>query len=315
MVHLAKVIDVKTVTVGPEEIRDAVPMSEAIGAVRQAFIDLAAGDFEMPNRLALGNGRFLVMSAHHRPSSSLMVKTLSLDFDRTPAITGTVVWSENGRIDHLVADAGAVTMIRTGAIVGVATDLLAASRPTRLVLIGAGAQGADQVRAVHAVRPLTSLTVVDRDPQRAESLLKSLADELGGVELGTHKDADSAVGGADVVCCATNAEQPLFRLESLPDRVHVNAIGSFRPNMRELPDELLGSATILVDDCEAIVAEAGEIIHAMEANVITRGDLRELGPSLAMRLESSRPKSVFKTVGVAVQDWAIAQLLATKFLP
>ena len=304
----------KTVTVGTDEIREAIPMSEAISAVRQAFIDLASGDFEMPTRVSLRNGAFLVMSAHHRGSASLMVKTLSVNFDRTPAIMGTVVWSETGRVDHLVADAGAVTTLRTGAIAGVATDLLAPHQPARLVLIGAGAQGADQVRAVHAVRPLTSLTVVDRNPRRAEGLIASLVDELGGVKLETLDDANSAVGDADVICCATNAEQPLFRVESLPDRVHVNAIGSFRPSMRELPDALLANATIVVDDRDAVIAESGEIIHALAANVITREDLYELGPALVSHLALSCPKSVFKTVGVAVQDWAIAQLLAAKFL-
>ena len=304
----------KTVTVGPEEIRAAVPMSEAIAAVRQAFIDLATGHFEMPARAVLRDGSFIVMSAHHRASASLMVKTLSLNFDRVPAIAGTVVWSETGRVDHLVADAGAVTTLRTGAVAGVATDLLAAQVPARLVLIGAGAQGADQVRAIHSVRPLVSLTVVDRDPRRAEGLLVSLVDELGGVELATHYDADLAVGNANIVCCATNAEAPLFRAESLADRVHVNAIGSFRPSMRELPDELLANATVVVDDRDAVMAEAGEIIHALQAHVITRTQLSELGPALVSHLKSTRSKSVFKTVGVAVQDWAIAQVLATRFL-
>ncbi|MEU0214805.1 hypothetical protein ABZ281_06600, partial [Streptomyces sp. NPDC006265] len=100
----------KAMTVGEPEIREAVTMKEAIEAVRQAFVDLAGGEFEMPTRTALREGQFLVMSAHHRSTASAMFKTLSLNFARQPAITGTVIWSETGRLDHLIADAGSVTM-------------------------------------------------------------------------------------------------------------------------------------------------------------------------------------------------------------
>lgn len=105
----------KTITISERELREAVTMREAIDAVRRGFIDLANGEFEMPVRTVLKDGQFLVMPVHHRTTASAMIKTLSLNFERTPAIAGTVVWSETGRLDHLVADAGAVTTLRTGA--------------------------------------------------------------------------------------------------------------------------------------------------------------------------------------------------------
>jgi ornithine cyclodeaminase len=267
----------------------------------------------MPARTVLGDGRFLVMAAHHWPTASAMIKTLSLNFDRRPAIAGTVVWSETGRLDHLVADAAAVTTLRTGAAVGVATDLLAAPDAGRLTLIGAGAQAPDQVRAVHAVRPLRRLTVVNRHPERARALIEELAPELPGAELGTATDAAEAVRDAEIVCCATTATRPLFPETALPERVHVNAIGAFRPTMRELPDELLASATVVVDELDAVLEESGEIIQALDAGAIAKDDLTELGAALTARPKDSG-RTVFKTVGVAVQDWAIARLLTAKFL-
>jgi ornithine cyclodeaminase len=304
----------KTVTVGTCEIREAVSMSEAIDAVRGAFVDLAAGVFEMPTRTVLRDGQFLVMSAHHRPTASAMIKTLSLNFDRRPAIAGTVVWSETGRLDHLVADAGAVTPLRTGAAVGVATDLLAPPEAGRLTVIGAGGQAPDQVRAVHAVRPIRRLTVVDHHPGRAEALLSALKPELGDAELRTEADPDTAVRDAEIVCCATTATRPLFSEAALPEQVHVNAIGAYRPTMRELPDELLASGTVVIDELAAILEESGEIIHALEAGAITQDALTELGTALTSGIGHGR-RTVFKTVGLAVQDWAIAHLLAGKFLP
>lgn len=303
----------RTVTVGAGEIRAAVSMAEAIDAVRRGFVDLAAGAFEMPARTVLGDGRFLVMAAHHRPTASAMIKTLSLNFDRRPAIAGTVVWSETGRLDHLVADAAAVTTLRTGAAVGVATDLLAAPDAGRLTLIGAGAQAPDQVRAVHTVRPLRRLTVVDRHPERARALVEELAPELAGAELGTATDAAEAVRDAEIICCATTTTRPLFPEAALPERVHVNAIGAFRPTMRELPDELLATATVVVDELDAVLEESGEIIHALDAGAIAKDDLTELGTALTARPDHGG-RTVFKTVGVAVQDWAIARLLTAKFL-
>ncbi|MFR9798857.1 ornithine cyclodeaminase family protein [Streptomyces sp. MS06] len=303
-----------TTTVTEREIREAVTMKEAIDAVRDGFIDLAGGMFEMPTRIALNDGQFLVMATRHRPTSSAMIKTLSVNFRRTPAITGIVVWSEAGRPDQLVADAGPVTALRTGAVVGVATDLLAAPQADRLTLIGAGGQAPDQVRAVHAVRPLRRLTVVDTDPRRARTLLQTLETELAGVDLDTATDADHAVSEADIVCCATPATQPLFQASALPARVHVNAIGAFRPTMRELPDDLLADSRVVIDELDAVLQESGEIIHALEAGAITQDSLAELGHALTGPPVPHGGRTVFKTVGVATQDWAVARLLADKFL-
>ncbi|WP_410579323.1 ornithine cyclodeaminase family protein [Amycolatopsis sp. lyj-108] len=303
------------VTLGPEEIRSAVSMSAAIDAVRNGFLALRRGEFEMPTRTVLRDGGFLVMSTHHRPTASAMIKTLSLDFDgRVPAIVGTVVWSELGHGRHLVADATEVTRIRTGAIVGVATDLLAPPEAKTCALIGAGGQAADQIRAVHAVRPLTELRIVARGPERARALAKVLVEELHLDTVHVETDVDEAVRDADIVCCATTSTTPLFSHLSLADHAHVNAIGAFRPTMRELPDELLAEATVVIDERDAVLEESGEIIHALEAGAITEDDLIELGTALTDGIPKRSGRTVFKSVGVAMQDWAIADLLARAFL-
>jgi ornithine cyclodeaminase/alanine dehydrogenase-like protein (mu-crystallin family) len=310
---------VQVVTIGPEEVRAAVPMPAAMQAVRDGFLALARGEFELPARTALRDGAFLVMSAHHRPTASAMIKTLSLNFrGRDPAIAGTVVWSELGHTVHLVADAAEVTRIRTGAIVGVATALMAPPGARTCTIIGAGSQAADQVRAVHAARPLAGVTVVDHHPGRAELLAELLAAELPHTAVSTGADAEEAVGGADIVCCATPATAPLFRLGALKSTVHVNAIGAYRPSMRELPDELLADAAVVVDERAAALEESGEIIHAIQAGVITSADLTELGAALTAgfpRRTAETGRTAFKTVGVAAQDWAIAALLARRCLP
>ncbi|MBP2328844.1 ornithine cyclodeaminase/alanine dehydrogenase-like protein (mu-crystallin family) [Kibdelosporangium banguiense] len=100
----------------------------------------------------------------------------------------------------------------------------------------------------------------------------------------------------------------------LPARVHINAIGAFRPTMRELPDDLLAEATVVIDDRAAILDESGEILHALSSGAIVADDLIVLGEALS-HPPARRDRTVFKTVGVAAQDWALARVLAAKFLP
>jgi len=165
------------------------------------------------------------------------------------------------------------------------------------------------------VRPLRSLTIVDRDGGKAARIAEELAAELAGVNIAVSTDIDAAVSDVDIVCCATSATDPLFEASTLPEHVHVNAIGAFRPTMRELPSELLGDATVLIDEKQAILEESGEILHALDAGLIREDDLIELGSALRKGISDRKQRTVFKTVGVAAQDWAIARLLATKFLP
>lgn len=241
-----------------------------------------------------------------------MIKTLCLSFGgRVPAIMGAVVWTDLQGSTTLVADAAAVTSLRTGAVVGVATDLLAPPDAATCALIGAGAQAADQIRAVHAVRPLRSLRIVGGQTlNRAEPLAGKLQSQLGITHVSVERHADQAVRDAAIVCCATPATAPLFDANSLLPTAHVNAIGAFRPTMRELPDELLADALVVVDEKVAILEESGEVIHAIDNGVISEADLVELSTALQTGMIRRGGRTVFKSVGVAVQDWAIAQLLA-----
>lgn len=306
----------EAVTLTAGEVRGSVSMAEAIAAVRGGFIGLASGDFEMPVRTNLGDGKFLVMAAHHRPTGTAVVKSMSLNFaGREPAIIGMVNWLDLHGTGRLLADASAVTALRTGAAAGVATDLLARPDAATLTVIGAGGQAADQVRAVCAVRAITDVTVAARRKEKADALVGRLRAEFPGLRIEADTDIATAVADADVVCCATTATEPLFPVLALRPDVHVNAVGAFRPTMRELPDELLADAgTVYVDETEAILEESGEIIHALASGAIDRASLLEIGRALGEGSVSRSGRTVFKSVGLAIQDWAVVRLLAERFL-
>jgi len=296
-----------------EQTLAAVSISDAIGAVRAGFVSLAAGELEMPQRTAFDQGAYLVMAARHAPTRSLMTKILSLNFEgRSPAIVGSVVYTTLDSVDQVVLDAGAVTALRTGAASGVATDLLAPAGASSCAMVGAGAQAAFQVRAMHAVRPLSQLTVADTDRRRAEELAALLSQELAGVSVDATDRPRSAVRGKDIVCCATNSTVPLFEADDLSPRAHVNAIGAYRPTMHELPGDLLASSFVCVDQLDAVLAESGEIIDALSGGQLRPADLTELGAALSRPDLPTPGRTVFKTVGVAMQDWAIAALVAKR---
>jgi ornithine cyclodeaminase len=235
-----------------------------------------------------------------------VVKKIGIALDQVPAIRATVIWTGGG--EQLVADGTSITTLRTGAVVGVATDLLAPADASRLTLIGTGAQAPDQVRAVLAVRRIAAVIVTGRSADRAAALCTTLAGEFPDVKFTPSTSIDDAIADADIVCCATSSSTPLFDAEALPERVHVNAIGAFRPTMRELPRNLLATASIvLVDQQEAALEESGEIIDAMSSGALT--NLVELGPALSDPPQPSG-RTVFKSVGIGAQDWAIAAALA-----
>jgi ornithine cyclodeaminase/alanine dehydrogenase-like protein (mu-crystallin family) len=305
---------VNSVIVGDDDVRAAVPMDAAIDAVRDAFRDVRAGNFEAPARQVLNDGSLLVMSAYHRPTRSAVVKTLSFSLGRTPSLCGTVGWYELDRPDTLTASAQAMTALRTGAITGVATDLLAPRSAGDMAMIGAGALAHDLVRAVHTVRPLRSLSIHDLDDAKAGSLAARLAEELPGVRVRVAADVREAVSQADVVTCATTSKRPLFASAWLRPEVHVNAVGAFRPDMHELPPELLAESHVVVDDAAACLEEAGEIIDAVRSGLLRRDSLTEL--SAIIDTPSARStRTVFKTVGISAQDWAVGARLAEKYLP
>lgn len=289
--------------VDDREVRRLVTLEAAIPAVLTAMTALSEGRLEQADRQLLGGGS-LVMTAHDSFTGSTVVKLWS---GHRGSAWGTLLWDDpRGR---LVAGAGAITALRTGAIVGAATDKLAAPQARRLGTLGAGHLALDQVRAVCAVRPIERMKVWSRQPAHALAFAQQVREDMPHLAVQVVVTTREAVREADVVCCATPATKPLFRLEDLMPEVHVNAVGSFRERMHELPQALLaGARQVVVDQKSACLRESGEIIRAVGSGAMDADDLVELG---TLRTSSfGRRRTVFKSVGVAAQDWAIGKLLA-----
>lgn len=267
------------------DTRVSLPMPDAVEAMRHAF----SGESETPLRTLVGGT--LVMPG--RLGDTMAVKVVST----VPGNPAGLVMVFSGDGSPLgIVDGPTLTAIRTGAVCGLATDLLAPDSTSTLAMLGAGAMAFDQVEAIRAVRPLSRVVVWSRSSERAEALAR----RVGGVAA---VSADDAVSVADIVSCATPATEPIFAAESVRSGAHVNAVGAFTPEMVELPSGLVETAYVVVDDVDAAAAEAGDLLQAGRAPDTT---LREV--LAGTHPEIVRDITVFKSVGIAAQDVAAAEM-------
>jgi ornithine cyclodeaminase len=267
------------------ETRQALPMRDAIRAMEHAF----SAEAETPMRTIVGSS--LVMPG--RLEDIIAVKVVSTVPGDPAGLV--VVFAPDGSPLGLV-HGPTLTAIRTGAVCGLATALLATNGASTLAMLGAGAMAFDQIEAVRTVRPIDRVMVWSRDAVNA----RLLAEMVGG----EHVDhADEAAAQADVISCATPATSPIFSESSVREGTHVNAIGAHTPEMAELSPELLERAYVVVDDLAAAAEEAGDLI---QAGRLPDTSLRELLAGTSP--EIGEDVTVFKSVGVAAQDVAAAHL-------
>jgi ornithine cyclodeaminase len=298
-------------------LRSLVPMPDAIEASRTAFTAAAAGELTGPLRTALSRHRVLVMPAEHS-SGSAIVKVLSLQPDGwkegLPSIGGSVLWVDgaSGRIAAQL-DAASLTALRTGAASGLATSLLAPPGSSALAMLGAGGQAADQVDAVCAVRPISEVRVFSRRRDRRESLCAQLTAAHPGVTFRPSGSSAEAVRGADVICTATRSSVPLFEDCDLGPDVHINAVGAYTAQMCEIPAAAFARASIVaIDQRAAAAAEAGDLIQAIAAGQLRADSLVEIGELLAGHTGPPGGLTIFKSVGIAAQDWALGELVVSR---
>jgi ornithine cyclodeaminase len=298
-------------------LRSLVPMADAIEASALAFTAIGLGELSSPMRSTLSNDRTLLMSAEHR-SGSAVVKVITSVPDGwstgRPSIEGSVLFIDGrtGRVDAIL-DAGALTALRTGAASGLATSLLATPDAAVLAMLGAGDQAADQIAGVRAVRPIREVRVFSRRHERSAGLCEVLSRGESGVTFTPVVSSREAVRGADVVCTATRSTSPLFELEDLKPVVHLNAVGAFRKEMCELPPAAFAHASVVVvDQLEAALAEAGDLIRALDAGLLRADSLVTVADLLSGSAGPPGGLSIFKSVGIAAQDWALADLVARR---
>lgn len=303
---------------GAEALRQSLTMTETIEAMKGAFAAYSSGAATVPQRIALpippDDGVLLIKPAL-LPDEAVGAKLVSAFPGNAakgrPVISGLVILFDPATGEPVgLCDGGFLTAWRTGAASGAATDLLASTDATVGAVIGCGAQGRTQALAIDTVRQLEEIRLFDLHQAGVEAFAEEMAPQLSArlVPVGS---VEEAVAGADVICTATTAREPVIRGKFLADGAHLNGVGSFTPAMCEVDGAAIARAFIVVDSRSAARTEAGELIRAAGDGITDPDDWVELGEivngdhpgrELGSRL------SFFKSVGLAVQDMAAAAL-------
>ncbi len=298
------------------DVRAAVDMPAAIDAMRGAFSALADGGAIVPLRLALETeyGVSLLMPAHITASGRMGAKIVSVNPGNAelglPVIQAVVLVLDplTGRTLALM-DGTWLTALRTGAVGGLAADLLAVSDASTVALFGAGVQARTQLQAVRCVRPVTEVRVVSASGASADALVS----ELEGVFARRVDDPDEAIEGAHIIIAATNSSTPVFDGAKVEPGTHVTGVGSFTTDMREVDTALVRRARVIVDQREAVLAEAGDIAGPIADGVVDESVMAAEIGAVILGTEAGRtsPEEItfFKSVGSAVQDISIAGLV------
>ncbi len=304
------------------DIQRCFTMTDAIAAMRVAFQALSAEQVQMPQRLAVelqDQGAILLMPSVLQTNEEhafgvKLVTQMPHNLERNlPRSYATILLLDAVTGKTLAVLEGSwLTAVRTGAASGLATDLLAHPDAAVLTLFGAGAQALTQVVAMHTVRPLREVRVVNRSDERYQTLVARLRQVLGESCPTIHRvrEAAEALAGASLVVCATSATEPLFHGRDVEVGTHINAIGAFTPAMCELDGETLARARIVVDQREAALIEAGDLLRSLAQGAIAGPETWiELGDLVTGKQPVHQHKqeiTVFKSVGLGVQDVAAA---------
>jgi ornithine cyclodeaminase/alanine dehydrogenase-like protein (mu-crystallin family) len=293
------------------ELRDQVSVTDAILALESA---LNAGDLQAPPRahLSVPGGELLLMPAASPQGVGVKLVTIGHGNPERglPLIAGLyVLFDRDTLAPTLTLDGAALTALRTAAVSALATRYLAVPDAHRLMLFGAGRQAHAHLEAMSAVRPIEQVVVVDAHLAPAEALVAEAQARGLDARVGSPDD----VREADIVCTCTTSATPVFAGALLREGAHVNAIGAYRPDVRELDDDLMSRAKIVVESEQAALAEAGDLLIPLRSGVLDRSaivaDLAALVGGAMVRT-SDQEVTVFKSVGIAWEDLAIASAAA-----
>ena len=293
------------------EVRELLDLDQLVDALADAHRDLSAGEASMPPRIAAmvqeRQGLLGVMPAY-LPSAGLACKLVTLfpqNTDRHTHQAVIVVFDPENGTPLALMDGTYITATRTAAGSALATRLLAREDAEVLALLGTGVQAHSHALALPRVRRFTEIRVAGRDRARAEALAQ---------EIGPHARAvssyEEAIRNADVVAATTHSTDPIVRREWLSPGVHVNSVG-LNPAGREVDEQTVADALLVVESRDSALAPppagAPELAGVSPADV--HAELGELVASTKPGRSSQDEITLYKSVGVAVQDVAAAALV------
>jgi ornithine cyclodeaminase/alanine dehydrogenase-like protein (mu-crystallin family) len=314
----------RALILGHREVLAALPLEACAQAMAAVLTERARGGTYMPLRSVMmppGAAGFLgLMPAWRGPqpgrAAAFALKAVAVmpgnparGLDAHQGLV-TLFDGETG-VPTAILDASAITAVRTAAVTAVATGLLARHDARTMAVLGAGTQARAHLRALARVRDFEQVRVYAPTTAHAEALVEQVRG--GRAKLSVAASAEEAVSGADVVVTVTSAREPVLRRAWLKPGAHVNAVGASTPLARELDTATVAASALFCDSRESLRNEAAEFALALGEGLIAgeehvRGELGEVLAGIAPGRQDDRELTLFRSLGLAVEDLAAAEL-------
>jgi alanine dehydrogenase len=311
-----------------DDIRKLISMKEVIELMRVLFCEVGKGNVVVPDRavIDLNNGRdaILFMPGFIAKNRSVGVKVVSVFPEnistKIPTTNATVLLNDpdTGEVISML-EGGFITSLRTGAVSAVATEVLAVQDARNLGVFGSGVQARTQIEAILEVREVESVKIFDVNHESSKHLALEFQKMRGNnCVFQSVQSPDELVPNCQIIVTATTSKTPVFDGNLLRDGTHINSIGSFKPHVREVDDETITRSKIFVDARSLSLKEAGDLIIPMKKGLISENEVQaELGELVLGKRkgrESADEITFFKSVGMSVQDIAVASMVHKKAL-
>jgi ornithine cyclodeaminase/alanine dehydrogenase-like protein (mu-crystallin family) len=305
----------KILVLSHTEVLELLPIKECIGVMRAALTALAAGKAHQPLRTIIrppdAQGVMGLMPAYMSGDRAAFGLKAICVFPGNPAKgmdshQGAVLLfsAETGELLAMM-NASAITAIRTAAVSGVATDLLARVGACNLAMIGSGVQARSHLVAMSEVRSIKRCCIASRHFEHAQNFAEEMRSNFS-FALEPVETVEEALKGADLIVTTTTAVEPIVRREWISAGAHLNLVGSSTPNTREVDSETMAAASLFVDRRESTINEAGDYLLAAREGLIGPDHIRaEIGEVLKgdkPGRTSPQEITLFKSLGIATED-------------
>jgi len=316
----------KTILLSRKDIERLLTMKDCMAAVEKAFADLAQGGAIMPQRTPIPTPEYegvaLFMPAYIKSMGALGAKVVTVYKNnmakhKLPVVLGTIILLDDATgFPVAVMDGGFITAMRTGAVSGVATKYMARADAKVGMIFGTGVQAYTQVLAMCEARKFKKILAYSIDPGERKADFKRRVEAATKVAVEIVASPEKAVCEADVVTLATSAKDPIVNGDWFKPGTHINGVGSHAPGMRELDEKTVVKSKIVCDLISACQAEAGDfMIPANEGKwkwESVRGSLGDVVLNRIKGRENDEEITIFKSVGLAIQDMSTARAVYEK---
>ena len=305
-----------------KDIKQLLSMPQAIDLMRVAFAELTQNRVIVPLR-TITEFEQPQLNVFYKPCYSTKTNVVGVKLLTqtkagivSPTIQGiNILMDANTGCFLAIIDGTYLTALRTGATSGLATDLLARKDAQVAAIFGAGAQGRTQLEAICSVRKIERAFIFDTNKNAVENYIAEMKHCLGETTLVAGENVQQ-LREADVICTATSTSKPLFSFADVKKGAHINAVGSYKPYMQEIDAQIMKEGHLYVDQKSACIAEAGDLIQPMKEGLLREEDIiAELGELVTGRSlcrQNEQAITVFKSVGIAIQDLVAAHAVYQK---